>query len=224
MTRLSLHADAGEPRAALLGLHMALPDQLPADDTSEQSVVKPRVAPRSALRPLSKARRGNPCGCPVVRKTCRGNPCGCPVVRKTCRGNPCGCPVRQPELRRAAEFSGEQLNSAGSSRIQREAAEFSVKQQNSAGKRRIQQGAAGCNVDPQMSTRIGGFHRETAEFRGEAHNSVGKAEFRGEAQNSAGIECSGVFATGCQGGGTIQMNTAPLRRGRSRTPRRRRRI
>ena len=44
-----------------------------------------------------------------------------------------------------------------------------------------------------MSMRIGGFQRETAEFRGEAQNSAG------EAQNSAGIECSGAFATGCQG-------------------------
>ena len=50
MTRLSLHADAGEPPAALLGLHMALPDQLPADDTSELRVtVLPPPGPDGLL-------------------------------------------------------------------------------------------------------------------------------------------------------------------------------
>ena len=60
-------------------------------------------------------------------------------LSKARRGNPCGCPVRQPE--------------------QRTAAEFCLKPPNSAGELRILRGA----------------------------------------QNSAGIECSGAFATGCQG-------------------------
>ena len=75
----------------------------------QQSVVKPRVAPRSAMRALSKACRGNPCGCPV-------DSVGATLVVALF----------------VSRNNAQQQNSAGNSRIQHGAAGCNVDPQMSA--------------------------------------------------------------------------------------------